>query len=98
MGNAQETKEKPDKPDNPGGPGKPLVTITVNNKAVPIEGPRRNGAEIKAAAIAAGVRIQADFQLAEEVRNGEREIIGDDQTVTVNKNSIFWATAPDDNS
>jgi hypothetical protein len=78
--------------------GKPLVTITVNNKPVEVEGPKITGLGIKEAAIAQGVNIQPDFQLAEIRPSGEREIIGDDDPVTVNKNSKFVATAPDDNS
>jgi hypothetical protein len=74
-----------------------LVTITVNNQPVEVEGPRISGLGIKQAAIAQGVAIQLDFQLA-EIKNNKREIIGDDDIVTVNKNSKFVATAPDDNS
>jgi hypothetical protein len=85
----QETKTD-DKPTH-------LVTITVNNKPVEVEGPRISGLAIKQAAIAQGVEIELDFQLA-EIKNNQREIIGDNDIVTVNKNSKFVATAPDDNS
>lgn len=73
------------------------VTITVNNKPVEVEGPKVSGRAIKEAAIAQGVQIQLDFQLA-EIRPNGRDIIGDDDVITVNKNSKFVATAPDDNS
>jgi Multiubiquitin len=73
------------------------VTIQVNNKPVEVEGPRISGLEIKQAAIDQGVEIQIDFQLA-EIKDTKRQIIGDDDVVTVNKNSKFIATAPDDNS
>jgi hypothetical protein len=75
-----------------------LVTVTVNNKPVKVPGPKATGLEIKQAAIAQGVEIELDFQLALIKPNGMREIIGDDDEVTVNKNSMFVATATDDNS
>ena len=74
-----------------------MVTIQVNNNPVEVEGPRISGLEIKQAAIDQGVEIQIDFQLA-EIKDAKRQIIGDDDIVTVNKNSKFVATAPDDNS
>ena len=74
-----------------------LVTITVNEKAVEIEGPKATGREIKQAAIAQGVPIQADFVLSEEP-NHKTKIIGDTDVVTVTKESRFVAVAPDDNS
>jgi Multiubiquitin len=74
------------------------VTIHVNNKPVEVDAPRISGLAIKEAAIAQGVEIQLDFQLAEVKGEGKRQIVGDDDTVTVNKNSQFVATAPDDNS
>lgn len=73
------------------------VTIHVNNKPVEILGPRVTGLQIKQAAIAQGVEIQPDFQLA-EIKHGEQHIVGDADVVTVNKNSEFVATAGDDNS
>lgn len=75
-----------------------LVVITVNKKDVRIEGPKATGFEIKEAAIAQGVAIQLDFQLALVRPNGKREIIRDDQKVNVDKKSTFIATAADDNS
>jgi hypothetical protein len=74
------------------------VTITVNNRSVEIEGPRVTGLAIKQAAIAQGVSIELDFQLAEIKKHGEHLIVGDDDVVTINKNSKFVATASDDNS
>jgi hypothetical protein len=79
-------------------PGKPRATITVNTKPVDIEGPRVTGLQIKQAAIEQGVEIKLDYELAEIRPNGEERIIGDDDVVTVNKNSEFVATAGDDNS
>lgn len=75
-----------------------LVEIAVNNKPVKVPGPRVTGLEIKQAAITQGVVIELDFQLAEIKKHGEHQILGDDDVVTVNKNSKFVATAADDNS
>jgi hypothetical protein len=75
-----------------------LVTVEVNNKPVEVPAPKVTGLEIKQAAIAQVVEIELDFQLALIKPNGKREIIGDDDEVTVNKNSVFKATATDDNS
>jgi hypothetical protein len=74
------------------------VTVHVNNKPVEVPAPKATGREIKAAAIAAGVKIQADFVLSEELPNGKSKIVGDDDSVTVNPQSRFLAIAPDDNS
>ncbi len=74
------------------------VTITVNNKPVVVVGPRVTGLQIKQAAIAQGVAIQADFLLSEERPSGESQIIGDADLVTVNNQSTFTAVAGDDNS
>ncbi len=75
-----------------------VVTITVNEQPVTIAGPRVSGLEIKQAAISAGVQIQLDFVLSEELANGRTRIVGDGDIVTVNKNSRFDAVAGDDNS
>lgn len=74
------------------------VTVAVNNRPVEIDGHRVTGLEIKQAAIAQGVPIQLDFQLAEIRPNGEHQIIGDNDVVTITRNSKFVATAADDNS
>ena len=74
------------------------VAITVNEKPVTVTGPKATGLEIKQAAIAQGVQIGLDFQLSEELPNGRTRIVGDADTVTVNKNSRFDAVAGDDNS
>ena len=75
-----------------------LVTITVNKKPVEVKGPRLTGLEIKQAAIDQGIQIELDFELKHIKPNGDRQIIGDNDSVTVNKNSKFVATASDDNS
>lgn len=98
MSEATSTAAGPEREAAKDRPGKPLVTITVNTKPVKIEGPRVTGLEIKQAAIEQGVEIKLDYELAEIRPNGEERIIGDDDVVTVNKNSEFVATAGDDNS
>lgn len=74
------------------------VTVTVNNRPVSLESHRVTGLGIKQAAIAQGVPIQLDFQLAEIRPNGEHKVIGDGDVVTVTDHSQFVATAADDNS
>lgn len=83
---------------NSGDHGGPPVTIHVNNQPVKIDGPRVTGLQIKEAAIAQGVAIGLDFVLSENRPNGRPEIVGNDDVVTVNKNSRFTATDDDDDS
>lgn len=73
------------------------VQITVNKQPVTVEAPRNTGFGIKEAAIAQGVKIEADFQLA-EVKGRKRTIIGDDDVIEIQGGEPFVATAPDDNS
>ena len=73
------------------------VEVTVNNQSVTVEAPKNTGFGIKEAAIAQGVKIEADFQLA-EIHGKRREIIGEDDVITVVAGAKFVATAPDDNS
>ena len=74
------------------------VQIRVNEQPVTMTGPKVTGLQIKEAAIAQGVNIGLDFQLSEELPNGRRRIVGDNDPVTINKNSVFDAVAGDDNS
>jgi hypothetical protein len=74
------------------------VVITVNEKPVTVIGPKVTGLQIKEAAVAQAVQIGLDFQLSEELPNGRTRIVGDTDTVTVNKHSKFDAVAGDDNS
>lgn len=76
----------------------PTFNITVNKKPVPVDDHRMSGAQIKHAAITAGVEIEADFQLSVRKGNGKFEVVDDDEVVALNKNSEFRAVAPDDNS
>jgi hypothetical protein len=75
-----------------------VITVTVNEKPVEIEGPKATGLEIKQAAIAQGVKIELSFVLSEELPNRKTRIVGDTDVVTVTKHSRFIAVAPDDNS
>lgn len=72
--------------------------ITVNEQPVKLHGHVATGAEIKAAAIAQGVLIQANFILQEELPNGTSRVIGDCDRVQLREHLRFTAIAPDDNS
>jgi hypothetical protein len=74
------------------------VPITLNDKPVLVEGPRRTGLEIKQAAIAQGVQIDTGFLLYEHHGAGAKKLVGDDDEVAVHKGSAFTAIADDDNS
>jgi hypothetical protein len=75
------------------------VTVTVNEQPVTLPKHRDTGLEIKQSAIAQGVQIELDFILVEEAHNGqEAKVIGDTDTVEVNKHSKFTANDGDDNS
>lgn len=74
------------------------IRIKVNEQEVTVEGPTASGLEIKQAAIRAGVSIQPDFVLSEELPNGRTRIIGDDDLVLLREGTCFVAVAPDDNS
>jgi hypothetical protein len=82
----------------PGDPGAPAVVVHVNNQPVSIDGPRVTGLQIKQAAIAEGVAMGVDFVLSELRPNGRPDIVGNEDVVTVNKNSRFTATDDDDDS
>jgi len=74
------------------------VVVHVNTKPVEVPAPKATGLEIKEAAIKAGLPIQIDFVLSEELPNGRTEIVGDVDEVTVNPQSRFLAIGADDNS
>lgn len=75
-----------------------LIEIIVNKKPVQMEERLATGLEIKQAAIAQGVQIELDFQLAEIRGHNERHIIGDTDEIHLHKHQKFVATAGDDNS
>jgi hypothetical protein len=73
-------------------------TVSVNEQAVILAGHEATGAQIKSAAIAQGVHIQANFVLQEELPNGTSRIVGDNDPVHLRPHLRFTAIAPDDNS
>lgn len=73
------------------------IVIEVNGKPVSMTKSRVTGIEIKQAAIDQGVEIELEFILVEEDKHGTR-VIGDSDTITINKHSRFTANADDDNS
>ncbi len=78
---------------------KATMTVTVNNRAVVLDDHRVTGPEVKRAAIAQGVNIQEDFLLTLEPHEGKpARIIGDSETITVTKHSVFTANDGDDDS
>ena len=74
------------------------VDVHVNERPVQLPDRTVTGAQIKHAAIAQGVPIQPDFVLVEELGNDRTKVIGDHDTVRVNKHSRFLANDGDDNS
>lgn len=74
------------------------IEIEVNGHAVNMTGKTATGVQIKQAAIAQGVNIQANFVLQQELPNGSSAIIGDGDEVKLHEHLRFTAIAPDDNS
>jgi hypothetical protein len=74
------------------------IVVTVNEQPVRLEGHEATGAQIKAAAIVQGVRIQQNFALQEELSNGTSRNVGDNDIVHLREHLKFTAIAPDDNS
>lgn len=75
-----------------------MFSITVNGMAVAIAGPKTTGLLIKKAAIAAGVPIQLDFILSEELPNRKTRLVRDGDEVSLHEGSAFVALQNDDNS
>src|SRR5438094_7067126 len=80
------------------GPHERIVTVSVNEQPVTLDGKTATGAQIKAAAIGQGVHIQPNFVLQEELPNGTSRVIGDNDEVRLREHLRFTAIAPDDNS
>jgi hypothetical protein len=74
------------------------IRVTVNGQFVVLASRKVTGLQVKEAAIAAGVPIQADFVLSEVRPSGEQKIIPDDREITVKSGDEFWAIPGDDNS
>lgn len=77
---------------------KVTIHITVNHVKVVLQAARVTGAEIKNAAIAAGVPIDSSFKLSMETKKGVWQIVGDTETIKVKEDAVFRAVASDDNS
>jgi hypothetical protein len=77
---------------------KPRIEILVNKVPVVMEKRHATGAEIKAAAIAQGVKIDQDFVLSVKDAHEKWTIIGDDDTVDLHDGEKFMAVAPEDHS
>jgi Multiubiquitin len=91
----QETKAEKRDPGTESG----SVIVTVNTKPVKLRSHRVTGLEIKRAAIEQGVEIQEDFLLTLEAHEGHpARTIGDHETITVTKQSMFTANDGDDDS
>lgn len=83
----------------PGHEDHGTVTVTVNNQPVTLPSHRVTGLQIKQAAIAQGVQIEEDFLLTLEAHGGRpARTIGDDDTITVTRHSVFTANDGDDDS
>ncbi|TCC20724.1 hypothetical protein E0H58_25580 [Kribbella speibonae] len=80
------------------GPRPEQVRITVNEQYVVMPDKHATGAEIKQAAISAGVPIQPDFVLSEVRPNGEQKIVPDEKKLSLKDGDEFWAIPGDDNS
>lgn len=74
------------------------VQVHINGETVNLDRPEATGVEIKAAAIAAGVPIQADFVLSEVLPSGKQKIVPDDRKIHLKDGDEFWAIPGDDNS
>ena len=74
------------------------IEIEVNSRPVRMPEKEATGAEIKAASIAQGVAIEANFVLQLELPNGSSRIVGDEDEVKLHSHMSFTAIRPDDNS
>ena len=74
------------------------VQIELNSKPVDMQGKEATGLQVKEAAIAQGINIQANFVLEQELANGASKVIGDQDVVKLHEHLRFTAIAPDDNS
>ena len=74
------------------------VVVTVNTRPVTLPDRSLTGLQIKQAAMAAGLPIDAGFVLLVDEDHGRDRVVGDDEVIKVNKNSTFTVIAPDDNS
>jgi len=74
------------------------IPIAVNNHHLVVHERRMTGAEIKAAAIAAGVQIQPTFTLMLKHHGRPSEVIGDSEVLVMKPGQRFSCLPADDNS
>ena len=72
--------------------------ITVNEQSVAVTEHKLTGAQIKQAAIGAGVPIQQDWVLSEVRPSGEQKVVPDGTEIPLKEGDEFWAIPGDDNS
>jgi hypothetical protein len=70
-----------------------IVTVSVNDHPVKLLGHSATGREIKTAAIEQGVPIHLDFVLEEDLPDGARRTVGDEEQVPLRDNLRFAAHA-----
>jgi hypothetical protein len=70
-----------------------LIEIRVNDHRVEILGKSATGHEIKVAAIEQGVKIELNFDLVEDLPDGEHRPIGDHERVQLHEHMRFTAHA-----
>jgi len=96
--NATTATDRPDDDPHGHGPKPDQVRISVNEQYIVMPDKHATGAEIKQAAISAGVTIQPDFVLSEVRPNGEQKIVPDEKQLSLKDGDEFWAIPGDDNS
>lgn len=74
------------------------INVTVNDKAVILEGVKQTGANVKKAAINQDVNIKEDFVLSIELGGGKTKLVGDNEDIVVYEGERFLAIENDDNS
>lgn len=79
-----------DHQDHSGG-GEHLVIVLVNGHPVKLLGHTETGLQIKTAAIEQGVQIHLKFLLEEEVADGKRRLIENDERVELRSDLKFFA-------
>ena len=72
--------------------------VTINDKAVILEGANQTGASVKKAAIEQDVNIKEDFVLSIELGGGKTELVGDNEEIVLFEGECFLAIENDDNS
>lgn len=97
MTNVNTTQDAPTDHGGHGPKPKP-TTIHVNEQPVHMPDDHATGLAIKQRAIDAGVKIEIDFVLVEELKDGRTKNIGNDDEIKLKDSSRFLANDGDDNS